>query len=149
MYVFMRLTILHCSVHSYNVAMYISHNVELANIFFFIIMYFTAEHSMHLLWFLHKCTVKGLLFFVTDVRAGQGTSESLECQVEKDVEIVFHEWNFYPSNPGLPSIPNINIMESARFSIIITLFAVPLSWSMGNKLYLYFCELNIILYIPS
>ena len=60
---------------------------------------------------------KGLLLFVTDVRAGQGTSVSLECQVIKDVEIVFHEWNFYPSNPGIDPITNINRHQSGRFVI--------------------------------
>ena len=43
----------------------------------------------------------------------KGNTETLECRVSKDLEIIFHGWDFYPSNPNRSLIENID--ANSRF----------------------------------
>ena len=48
------------------------------------------------------CAFHSLLFvfvgFFPCAEVATGVTETLECQVQKDVEVIFHGWYFYPSN---------------------------------------------------
>ena len=44
-----------------------------------------------------------------------GENETLDCAVKRDVEIIFHGWHFYPSDPDQTPIMNINFSDPRYF----------------------------------